>query len=126
VTAWSTGDAVAAKASPAMWTLANSKSTSHPVAQWAANAFGLYDMHGNVGELCADHFDPDYYHTGPPGDDPAGPPDRGLGYSVRGGSFHHFPILARSASRVGGANVPSVLIGFRVVCEIAPIPAPKQ
>jgi formylglycine-generating enzyme required for sulfatase activity len=101
-----------------MWTLFNSKSTTHPGRGLASNAFGMYDMHGNVGEMCADYFDPDYYAAPPPVDDPGGPPDRGKGHAVRGGNFHQLPLFARSAARVSDSGAPSVLIGFRVVCEI--------
>jgi formylglycine-generating enzyme required for sulfatase activity len=61
--------------------------------------------------------------------DPKGPPDHARGRVVRGGGFHQWPMLARSAYRTAGssfpAGVPTVQVGFRVVCEI-PASPPKQ
>ena len=94
---------------------------SHPVGKKKANGFGLFDMHGNVAEMCSDYWSPAYYATNP-GDDPKGPAPSGKGNLrvTRGGSFLEVPFLGRSASRnpvdpsLGFAH-----IGFRVVCEIA-------
>ncbi|MDB9543535.1 SUMF1/EgtB/PvdO family nonheme iron enzyme [Microcystis aeruginosa CS-1036] len=88
-----------------------------PVGQFPPNAFGLYDMHVNVCEWCADTWHDNY--DGAPtdgsawienGDDNRSPP--------RGGSWYHHPLSCRSAYRYGinrrGNNFSS--FGFRVVC----------
>jgi formylglycine-generating enzyme required for sulfatase activity len=86
-----------------------------PVGSYPANAFGLYDMRGNVWEWCADWFDRGYYRRSP-GDDPRGPA-RGFIKVVRGSDWTfvgegckiNYPMLAPWKS--------SRAIGFRVVCE---------
>jgi formylglycine-generating enzyme required for sulfatase activity len=93
-----------------------------------ANAFGLYDMHGNVWEWCLDDWHSNY--EGAPEDGRAWFDDNDndnlyqkQGRAVlRGGSWGSNPVLCRSASRyvnyrADRGNIPYV-IGFRVVCGV--------
>ena len=93
---------------------------THPVGKKKVNDFGLHDMHGNVAEMCADYWSPNYLQR--PVDDPKGPPPGPrLERIVRGGSFLDLPHLARSAYRRSADSAQgSVAIGFRVVCETPP------
>jgi formylglycine-generating enzyme required for sulfatase activity len=67
------------------------------------NAWGLYDMHGNVAEWCLDHYLPDAYAKFPPGKlsiQPIFPPDaKEYPYVARGGSWDDDADKLRSAAR---------------------------
>jgi formylglycine-generating enzyme required for sulfatase activity len=56
-----------------------------PVGSFRSNAFGLFDMHGNINEWCYDWFGADYYAESPE-DDPQGPPGGSMRIA-RGGCF---------------------------------------
>jgi formylglycine-generating enzyme required for sulfatase activity len=82
------------------------------VGSYEMNAFGLFDMHGNVCEWCSDWHDKDYYKVSPRRD-PAGP-SRGSLRVVRGGSWAAAGEMCRSAQR--GGNEPGLRgrgYGFR-------------
>lgn len=72
-----------------------------PVGIFPPNAWGLFDMHGQVWEFCADAWQPDY--TGAPVDGSprnGGAPSAKLSRAARGGSWHEPPAHCRSAVRL--------------------------
>jgi formylglycine-generating enzyme required for sulfatase activity len=89
-----------------------------PVGQFPPNAFGLYDMHGNVREWCADEWHKNYQNA----------PTDGIIWlnrnkdrsPLRGGSWANSPKCCRSAFRFlyVRRDVHSVNAGFRVVCYV--------
>jgi len=89
------------------------------VGSFPANAFGLYDMHGNVWEWCADHWHDNY--EGVPNDGSIWlSSDESLERLLRGGSWIYLPENCRSAYR-NNSNPGNNLIdiGFRIVCAAA-------
>ncbi len=79
------------------WYCYNSGDATHPVGQLKPNAWGLYDMHGNVGEWCSDYYDRNYYEYSP-NRDPGGP-DSGKTRVLRGGGWDFRAWDCRSAYR---------------------------
>ena len=92
-----------------------------PVAQYAHNAFGLYDIGDNVHEWCSDWYDPNYYAISPernpngPEESPLKPPRK----ASRGGSWRHHIKVARCSAR---SSIPPEFqyadYGFRVACDV--------
>jgi formylglycine-generating enzyme required for sulfatase activity len=88
-----------------------------PVGSYKANAFGLHDMLGNVGEFCSDWYQSDYYREAPELN-PKGPAKDRPGHVVRGGTFLNGPSLVRATSRVECEDAyRNYVIGFRVLLE---------
>jgi formylglycine-generating enzyme required for sulfatase activity len=93
-----------------------------PVGMFPPNAFGLYDMHGNVWEWCQDHYHDSY--TGAPADGSAwidSEAEENAPRMLRGGGWFSYPQDCRSACRYSYINPDnhSNDIGFRVVSEAA-------
>jgi formylglycine-generating enzyme len=83
------------------------------VGSFQPNPFGLYDMHGNAWQWCADWYDPKYYANSPAGD-PKGPAS-GQSRVLRGGSWDCWPDGACSANRMRlGHSIRYCIAGFRV------------
>ena len=88
---------------------------AHRVGQLKPNAWGLYDMHGNVWEFCSDWYDKDFYSRSP-SVDPENTTQTDL-RCLRSGSFHSHPTVSRSAQRARWVGPKQVRYnyGLRVV-----------
>ena len=112
------------------WYYRNCDEGAHhrPVGLKAANAFGLHDMHGNVGELCLDRAasGADYQATfatgwedGAVSEDPEGA-GSGTLHTARGGCYFFEASLSRSAVRYHKLEAAKQhkMVGFRLVCPV--------
>jgi formylglycine-generating enzyme required for sulfatase activity len=96
------------------WCDSNSGRTTHPVGEKKPNAWGLYDMHGNVMEWCQDLYGA--YESGAV-TDPVGPPS-GLNRVMRGGSWNRSATICRSVDRRNPSSTTRLNDGgLRVVVE---------
>jgi len=97
------------------WYCGNAGSKTHPVGQKQANAWGLFDMHGNIDEWCQDWYG-GIYPTGAVTDPTA--PSIGVRRVIRGGHWYNGAQSCRSAYR--GSYPPEYghqSVGFRLVRE---------
>ena len=93
------------------WYRKNRINSIHEVATRKPNAWGLFDMHGNVCEWCADWFDD---HPMGAATDPVGP-DNGSARVIRGGCYHNPGACCRSALRfMREPDFKAFSTGFRV------------
>jgi formylglycine-generating enzyme required for sulfatase activity len=89
---------------------------AHRVGQKRPNAFGLYDVHGNVWEWCADWFEEGYYAK-VPASATAGRPS-GSFRVLPGGSWYSVPIRLRFSNRIDYTPASrNFNTGCRVVLE---------
>ena len=113
ITPYYFGDSI----SPEQANFGENKGQTTEVGSFPANGFGLYDMHGNVWEWCADDWHKNY--DGAPTDGSAWC-DRGEDASKarRGGSWNFNPRYCRSAYRLNDPrDIRSYTVGFRVCCD---------
>lgn len=89
-----------------------------PVGKFPPNAFGLYDMHGNVWELCLDDWHENYEGAPRNGSAWMYSDDRYPYKCLRGGSWFCYPWVCHSANRLGYfPRSFNLSFGFRVVCR---------
>ncbi len=99
------------------WYAANSKSMTHPVGQKKPNAWGLYDMHGNVWEWVQDGYNGNY--NGAPTDGSSWESGSVVYRVGRGGGWSDYAGYCRSVDRSG--YVPAdrrSSIGFRLLRDL--------
>jgi formylglycine-generating enzyme required for sulfatase activity len=131
-TAYSFGDS-ADKLGDYAWYYGNSNETTHPIGKKKPNPWGLYDIHGNVAEWCADQYAADFYQklAGKLAVNPLNVPKLVEPCVVRGGSWDDDPAALRGAARRGSSpdwkqqdpQLPqsvwyytdALFVGFRVV-----------
>jgi formylglycine-generating enzyme required for sulfatase activity len=100
------------------WYSENSGNTTHPVGQKTPNDWGLYDMHGNVSEWCADWSG---NYPGGRVTDPTGPA-LGLNHVYRGGGWAADDVNCRSTTRFWGVpGFRSKDLGFRLALASVPL-----
>jgi formylglycine-generating enzyme required for sulfatase activity len=112
------------------WFGKNSNDESHPVGGKKPNAWGLYDMLGNVREWTGDTYSATYYAGSPVDDPPGAPPNTGLAPPgrgtpgvalpiIRGGGWPHPEDALRVSDRYHyfGPTLRTSDIGFRLVRE---------
>lgn len=94
------------------WSADTSGRTTHPVGLKRPNAFGLYDMFGNVSEWCQDTWHPDY--VGAPTDGSAWEGGSSPHHTLRGGGWDLPAFFMHAALR--GPYDPIHRLGFRIAC----------
>lgn len=108
------------------WFAENGDHKTHPVGQKKPNAWGLYDMYGNVSQWCEDVYSPTYYKESS-ANDPTGPPSPGHDVKrvMRGGNWNASAdacrVSYRRAERTGNTDAcfATDFVGFRCVRRVS-------
>jgi formylglycine-generating enzyme required for sulfatase activity len=98
------------------WYGGNSGGTTHPVGKKKPNAWGLYDMHGNVWECCQDWYAEDWYSMGPAENPLNESYGKKWGRVLRGGSCYYGASSCRVSYR--DPSTRGFTFGFRVVLDL--------
>jgi formylglycine-generating enzyme required for sulfatase activity len=99
------------------WYADNAGDETHPVGQKKPNAWGLYDMHGNVWEWVQDEYHSNYQDA--PSDGRAWDDGSSSNRVMRGGVWNYYTENCRSANRVSlDADYRDDFIGFRLLREM--------
>jgi len=109
------------------WFSEDAEQKTHIVGQKKPNAYGIYDLYGNVSEWCEDVYSPTYYKDSPV-NDPLGPPSPGKDVKrvIRGGNWRSSAEQCRATARQGertgntDACFSTDFCGFRCVRRITP------
>ncbi len=132
-----------AKAADYAWYFDNSAGSYQKTGTKKPNAWGLYDMHGNIAEWCLDYYAADYFQRlDTLGPNPVVVPLRKHSRTVKGGCFEDYPEDLRSADRRKSDpkwqardpqipksrwwNPDSPFVGFRLVREAQPRPKAER
>lgn len=100
------------------WFHRNAEMKAHPVRTREPNAFGLYDMLGNLWEWCGEDYNPvAYLKRGPLTEDPRGPSTT-FDHALRGGSWFSVPPATPRTRTAGGFAEQTAFFGCRPALSI--------